>query len=58
VIQQPLMPHPLESWYDLLMDEPQLRKKSNKKSMVRTITKETKREGQRKAKICTAHRNF
>jgi len=52
------MPHPLESWYDLLMDEPQLRKKSNKKSMVRTITKETKREGQRKAKICTAHRNF
>jgi hypothetical protein len=39
------------------MDEPQLRQKSNKKSMVRTITKETKKEGQRKAKIYTAHRN-
>jgi hypothetical protein len=24
VIQQPLMPHPLESWYDPIVDEPQL----------------------------------
>ncbi len=32
-------------------------KKTNKRSMAGTITGETKREGQRKAKRRTAHRN-
>jgi hypothetical protein len=32
-------------------------KKSNKRLMARTITRETKKEGQRKAKRSTAHRN-
>jgi hypothetical protein len=31
--------------------------KSNKKLMAETIIRETKREGQRKAKKCTNHRN-
>jgi hypothetical protein len=31
--------------------------KSNKKLMAETIIRETKREGQRKAKKCTTHRN-
>jgi hypothetical protein len=31
--------------------------KSNKRLMARTITGETKREGQRKAKGCTTHWN-
>jgi hypothetical protein len=31
--------------------------KSNKRSMVRTIAGDTKREGQRKAKRQTAHKN-
>jgi hypothetical protein len=31
--------------------------KSNKRSMVGTIVGETKREGQRKAKRCTCHKN-
>ncbi len=35
----------------------ELLQKSNKRLMARTITGETKREGQRKAKICTAYRN-
>jgi len=34
-----------------------LTQKFNKRSMVRTITGETKREGQRKAKRHTSHRN-
>jgi hypothetical protein len=34
-----------------------LHNKSNKRSMVITIIGETKREGQRKAKRCTTHRN-
>jgi hypothetical protein len=33
------------------------KQKSNKKSMARTITKETKREGQGKAKTHTTHKN-
>jgi hypothetical protein len=33
------------------------KKVTNKRSMVGTMTRETKREGQRKAKRCTIHRN-
>jgi hypothetical protein len=33
------------------------KQKSNKRTMAKTITRETKREGQKKAKRCIAHMN-